>query len=113
MFVTEMFDTTLSIKCESKEYLSFNVVISICGVIILFWIRGNWQAVLFIQKFDFGISLGNRYVCLCYENVLSTDMLYSRYLRNVSVLPILNLIQSYIPLYTNAIVVSSLIACIL
>jgi len=35
MFVTEMFDTTMSIKCESKEYLSFNVVISICGVIIL------------------------------------------------------------------------------
>jgi len=33
---------------------------------------------------------------LWYENVLSTDMLYSRYLRNVSVLPILNLIQSHI-----------------
>jgi len=24
MFVTEMFDTALSIKCESREYLSFN-----------------------------------------------------------------------------------------
>ena len=90
MFVTEMFDTTLSIKCESKEYLSFNVVISICGVIILFWIRGNWQAVLFIQKFDFGISLGKRCVCLdrpcamkmyckpicCTQGVLGTYQFY-------------------------------------
>ena len=48
MFVTEMFDTTLSIKCETKEYLSVNVVICTCGVLIFNIVRGIWHAVLFI-----------------------------------------------------------------
>jgi len=41
MFVTEMFDTTLSIKCESNAYLSFNVVICTCDAII--FVMDTWK----------------------------------------------------------------------
>ena len=95
-----MIDASLSIKCDSNEYLSFNVVICTCGVIP--FVMDTWKLAGCVVYT--GIWLWTfpwKKICLFkstlwYENVLSTDMLYSRYLRNVSVLPILNLIQSHI-----------------